>query len=100
MLDIDTDGDLGIVDRRKGDEGGVILARVLDGARLTADGITGLDAGGGAMFDGEAHTFDDGGIGLGGDLRLTLREITLVLRVLVDMGHEAHQIVFPSHPSL
>ena len=33
MLDIDTDGDLGIVDRRKGDEGGVILSRVLDGTR-------------------------------------------------------------------
>ena len=88
MLDIDTDGDLGIVDRRKGDEGGVILSRVLDGTRLTADGVTGLDAGGGAVFDGEAHTFDDGGIGLGGNLRLTLREITLVLRVLMDMGHE------------
>ena len=87
MLDIDTDGDLGIVDRRKGDEGGVILSRVLDGTRLTADGVTGLDAGGGAMFDGEAHTFDDRCISLRLHLRPTLGEIPLVLRILMDMRH-------------
>ena len=87
MLYIDTNGNLGIVHRRKGNEGGVILTGILDGARLAADGIAGFDAGGGAMFDGKAHAFDNRSISLGGHLRLTLREITLILRVLVDMGH-------------
>lgn len=88
MFDIDTDGDLRVVDRGKANESGVILTGVFDGARLATDGIAGLDAGSGAVLDGEAHAFDNGGIGLRGDFRLTLREITLVLGVFMDMGYE------------
>ena len=87
MFDIDTDSNLRVFHRRKANEGGVILTRVLDGARLTADGIAGLDAGGGSMLYGEAHAFDNGRIGLGGNLRLTLCEIALVLRFFMDMRY-------------
>ena len=55
MLDIDGDGNLGIVHRGKGDKGRVVFARILDGARLAADGIGGLDAGGRALFYGKAQ---------------------------------------------
>jgi len=65
----------------------VILSWVLYGARLATNGIGGLDAGGGAMLYGKSHTFHNGGVGFGSHLGMTFREIALVLRVLMDMGH-------------
>ena len=85
MLHIDGYGNLGIIHRRKANEGRMIFPRILNSTCLATDRIASLYAGGRSLFYGQTHPINHDRISRSRNLRMALRQITFVLGILMNM---------------